>query len=145
MTRCYVCRLPTSTTKVRGLDVCRGCVNAVPRVFELESRELSLVAALQRAREALGGVERKRLDTFLDDLNWRGRDDDAVDLDELRRVLIRAAEVLDPTAGKGHALERIDRDGKTPLYGCVMPGCEVCSVVGMIRDLDRRVGRVSHQ
>ena len=62
-----------------------------------------------------------------------------VSLKDITRTLRRVLLVLDPTSGKGHALERIDYEGRLPKYGCIMPGCELCAVSGEVQGLLARL------
>ena len=135
MIRCYVCRHPVAPITRQGRKVCRGCQKALPRVLELESTESFLVSLLMDVqRTTKEPTTARRVESALERLGSAF----LVDFESVRRIMERIVEVLDPRAGKGHALELIREDHqhtiggqRQPVYSCVMPRCEVCAVVGV--------------
>jgi hypothetical protein len=114
-------------------------MNALPRVLELESAETIMVEALLKIR-----AESNDLDTFriVENALRLVGSSYLVDLAAISRVLGRICAVLEPTAGKGHALETIKEDHQRTVgsqqsitYACIMPGCEVCAVVGAAQEM----------
>jgi len=139
MKRCYVCRRLAKTSRIQDRDACARCANAIPRVLELEAVESSLVRDVLRIRS-----ETKDQHTLMLSENALRKASSAyvVDLGAITRVLSRIVAVLEPTAGKGHALETLKNDhqrsvGSTQMitYACIMPGCDVCAAVGAAQEL----------
>lgn len=139
MGRCYVCRRLAPLTIQKGVEVCRGCQNAVARVLDLESVESFLVERLILLRDNTNEpITHSRCQSALEQLGSSYLVDHAA----LSRVLARIVAVLEPTAGKGHALETIKDDHQRTVgshqpvtYACIMPGCEVCAAVGAAREM----------
>ena len=139
MDRCYVCRRLAPLTIHKDRRVCRGCENAVGRVLDLESVESFLVERIILLRDNTDEpVTLRRCQDALAKLGSSYLVDHAT----LARVLGRIVAVLEPTAGKGHALETIKEDHQRTVgshqsvtYACIMPGCEVCAVVGAAREM----------
>jgi len=131
--RCDVCR--SIRTVLRGvystvgmLQVCDGCKAAVNRVAALEQREQVLVNALVRL-----GRERPELYEQTDlavksaattEINRTAR------LVEALRAFLQATRTSQG-GFSGHTLEQVPREGQTPLWACVMPGCAVCAARGI--------------
>lgn len=139
MRRCYVCRRMAATSLIQDRNVCNRCGNALPRILELEAAETTMVEALIQIRNST--LEQNSLRAADNALRLVGSSY-LIDLAAISRVLSRIVSVLEPTAGKGHALETIKNDHQRTLgsqqmvtYACIMPGCEVCSVVGAAREL----------
>ena len=139
MNRCYVCRRQATTRQLLDRNVCNRCANALPRVLELESSESVMVEALLRVRSSSNDVA-----TFHVAENALRMVGSVylVDLAGITRVLSRICAVLEPTAGKGHALETLKEDHQRTVgakrsitYACIMPGCEVCAVVGAAQEM----------
>jgi len=139
MNRCYICRRQASTRTINDRNVCNRCINALPRVLELESAETVMVETLLKLR-----AESSDLNTFrvVETALRMVGSAYLVDLAAITRVLGRICAVLEPTAGKGHALETIKDDHQRTVgsyrsitYACIMPGCEVCAVVGAAQEM----------